>query len=332
MLEMSDMPIFPGFFSFTVVLLFAAVIILAKGIVIVPQGYEYTIERFGEYLRLCKPGFNLIIPFIDRIGNKMNKMEQVLDVPSQEVITKDNAMVKVDGVVFFQIQDPVRAAYQIHDLYEGILNLVMTNIRTVIGGMEIDELLSQRDIINQRLLKVVDEATIPWGTKITRVEIKDIAPPRDLIDAMARQMKAEREKRANILEAEGLKQAAILTADGEKQSAILQAEGRKEAAFRDAEARERTAEAEAVATQVVSEAIAGGNIQALNYFLGQQYVEALKGIVNSPNQKLLMLPLETSNLVGSLTGIAELTKEVFANKAPEKTSEKKKKAENPWKE
>ncbi len=316
-----------GFFTFTIVLVVAAIIILSKGVVIVPQGYEYTIERFGEYLKLCKPGFNLIIPFIDTMGKKMNKMEQLLDVPSQEVITKDNAMVRVDGVVFFQIQDPVRAAYQIHDLQNGILNLVTTNIRTVIGGMEIDELLSQRDVLNQRLLHVVDEATIPWGTKITRVEIKDITPPRDLIDAMARQMKAEREKRANILEAEGLKQAAILTADGEKQSAILSAEGRKEAAFRDAEARERSAQAEALATQVVSDAIAAGNIQALNYFLGQKYVEALSEIVKSPNQKLLMLPLETSNLVGSLTGIAELTKEVFMDK----DDDKKKKIENPWK-
>jgi len=318
------------FLSFAIVLMVAAILVLAKGVVIVPQGYEYTVERFGEYLRLCEPGFNIIIPFMDRIGHKMNKMEQVLDVPSQEVITKDNAMVKVDGVVFFQIQDPVRAAYQIHDLYDGILNLVMTNIRTVIGGMEIDELLSQRDIINQRLLHVVDEATIPWGTKITRVEIKDITPPRDLIDAMARQMKAEREKRANILEAEGLKQAAVLTADGEKQSAILQAEGRKEAAFRDAEARERTAQAEALATKVVSDAIAKGNIQALNYFLGQKYVEALSEIVTSPNQKLLMLPLETSNLVGSLAGIAELTKEVFADKKTSVRSHKK--GENPWDE
>ncbi len=321
-----------GFSVFAVVLVVLAIIVLKKGIVIVPQGFEYTVERFGEYYKLCRPGFNLIIPMIDKIGRIINKMEQVLDVPSQEVITKDNAMVKVDGVVFFQIQDPISAAYQIHDLEEGILNLVMTNIRTVIGGMEIDELLSQRDVINQRLLQVVDEATMPWGTKITRVEIKDITPPKDLIDAMARQMKAERVKRANILEAEGLKQSAILTADGEKQSAILQAEGRKEAAFRDAEARERSAQAEALATQVVSDAIAKGNLQALNYFLGQKYVEALKEIVKSPNQKLLMLPLETSNLVGSLTGIAELTKEVFTDKKADKKAEKKviTKDNNPW--
>ncbi len=300
-----------GFLGFTLVLAIAVIIILAKCIVIVPQGYEYTVENLGRFTRLLRPGFHILIPFIEQIGNKVNKMEQVLDVPSQEVITKDNAMVRVDGVVFFQIQESAKAAYQIHDLYAAMLNLVMTNIRTVIGGMEIDELLSQRDVINQRLLTVVDEATIPWGTKITRVEIKDISPPRDLIDAMARQMKAEREKRANILEAEGFKQSAILKADGEKQSAILSAEGRKESAFRDAEAREREAQAEAKATQMVSEAIAKGNIQALNYFLGQKYVEALQQIVQSPNQKLLMLPFETSGLVSSLTGIAELTKEVF---------------------
>ncbi len=300
-----------GFLTFALILAICVVIVLIKSIVIVPQGYEYTVENLGRFTRLLRPGFHVLVPFIERVGNKVNRMEQVLDVPSQEVITKDNAMVRVDGVVFFQIQETAKAAYQIHDLYSGILNLVMTNIRTVIGGMEIDELLSQRDVINQRLLTVVDEATIPWGTKITRVEIKDISPPRDLIDAMARQMKAEREKRANILEAEGFKQAAILKADGEKQSAILSAEGRKESAFRDAEAREREAQAEAKATQMVSEAIEKGSVQALNYFLGQKYVEALQEIVQSPNQKLLMLPLETSGLVGSLTGIAELTKEVF---------------------
>lgn len=311
-----------GFLGFALVLVIGVLIVLVKSIVIVPQGYEYTVENLGRFTRLLRPGFHVLVPFIERVGSKVNRMEQVLDVPSQEVITKDNAMVRVDGVVFFQIQESVKAAYQIHDLYAGMLNLVMTNIRTVIGGMEIDELLSQRDVINQRLLTVVDEATIPWGTKITRVEIKDISPPRDLIDAMARQMKAEREKRANILEAEGFKQAAILKADGEKQSAILSAEGRKESAFRDAEAREREAQAEAKATQMVSEAIERGSVQALNYFLGQKYVEALQQIVQSPNQKLLMLPLETSGLVGSLTGIAELTKEVFQKTSVTGTSEK----------
>ncbi len=316
-----------GFLGFALVLVIGVIIVLVKSIVIVPQGYEYTVENLGRFTRLLRPGFHVLVPFIERVGSKVNRMEQVLDVPSQEVITKDNAMVRVDGVVFFQIQESVKAAYQIHDLYAGMLNLVMTNIRTVIGGMEIDELLSQRDVINQRLLTVVDEATIPWGTKITRVEIKDISPPRDLIDAMARQMKAEREKRANILEAEGFKQAAILKADGEKQSAILSAEGRKESAFRDAEAREREAQAEAKATQMVSEAIERGSVQALNYFLGQKYVDALQQIVQSPNQKLLMLPLEMSGLVGSLTGIAELTKEVFQKTpavcVPEKNNKKK---------
>jgi len=235
----------------------------------------------------------------------------VLDVPSQEAITKDNAMVRVDGVLFFQIQDSVNAAYQVRDLHLAILNLIMTNIRTVIGSMEIDELLSQRDKINHQLLSVVDEATIPWGIKVTRVEIRDITPPRDLIDAMARQMKAERDKRATILDAEGVRQAEILRAEGEKQSAILEAEGKKMSAFLEAEARERSAEAEANATKMVSDAIAKGNMNALNYFLGQKYIEALKGIAVSPNQKLLMLPMDTANVAGSLAGIAEVAKEVF---------------------
>ena len=237
-----------------------------------------------------------------------------MDVPSQEVITRDNAMVTVDGVLFFQIQKAENAAYQVRDLDLAILNLVMTNIRTVIGGMGSDELLSQRDSINQRWLSVVDDATIPWGVKVTRVEIKDITPPRDLIDAMARQMKAEREKRANILEAEGVRQSEILKSEGEKQSRILQAEGEREAAFRAAEARERAAEAEANATKMLSDAIAQGDAKALNYFLGVKYVEALQGIVTSPNQKLLMLPMDTQNLIGSLAGIAEIAKEVMDNK------------------
>ena len=291
------------FVIFLIVLVF---LLIAGSITIVPQGYEYTVENFGRFSNILKPGLHILIPVVERIGQKVNMMEQVLDIPSQDVITKDNAMVRVDGVVFFEIQDPYAASYQIHDLYTGILNLVMTNVRTVIGSMEIDELLSQRDVINQRLLSVVDEATVPWGTKITRVEIKDISPPRDLIDSMARQMKAEREKRANILEAEGF-----------KQSAVLKAEGEKEVAFRQAEARERAAEAEAKATKMVSEAIAKGNEKSLNYFLGQAYIEALKEIVKSPNQKLLMLPFETQQLASSLTGIAELTKTVLgSDKAP----------------
>ena len=300
---------------FVFILVIFTILLIKWCLTIVPQGYEYTVENLGRFTKILKPGLHFLLPIIERIGQKVNMMEQVLDIPSQDVITKDNAMVRVDGVVFFEIQDPYAASYQIHNLYSGILNLVMTNVRTVIGSMEIDELLSQRDVINQRLLSVVDEATIPWGTKITRVEIKDISPPRDLIDSMARQMKAEREKRANILDAEGLKQAAVLKAEGEKQAAVLAAEGEKEVAYRQAEARERAAEAEAKATQMVSDAIAKGQPQALNYFLGQAYVEALKGIVNSPNQKLLMLPFETQQIASSIAGISELTKAVFSDNA-----------------
>ena len=298
---------------FTFILVIFTILMIKWSLTIVPQGYEYTVVNFGRFTKILKPGLHFLFPIIERIGQKVNMMEQVLDIPSQDVITKDNAMVRVDGVVFFEIQDPYAASYQIHNLYSGILNLVMTNVRTVIGSMEIDELLSQRDVINQKLLSVVDEATIPWGTKITRVEIKDISPPHDLIDAMARQMKAEREKRANILDAEGFKQAAVLKAEGEKQAAVLAAEGEKEVAYRQAEARERAAEAEAKATQMVSDAIAKGQPQALNYFLGQAYVEALKGIVNSPNQKLLMLPFETQQIASSIAGIAELTKSVMGD-------------------
>lgn len=297
-----------------IVLLILIVVVLANSVVIVRQGYEYTVEFLGKYTRSLEPGFHILVPILEKIGAKINRMEQVLDVPSQEVITRDNAMVTVDGVLFFQIQKAENAAYQVRDLDLAILNLVMTNIRTVIGGMEIDELLSQRDSINQRLLSVVDDATIPWGVKVTRVEIKDITPPRDLIDAMARQMKAEREKRASILEAEGVRQSEILKSEGEKQSRILQAEGEREAAFRAAEARERAAEAEANATKMMSDAIAQGDAKALNYFLGVKYVEALQGIVTSPNQKLLMLPMDTQNLIGSLAGIAEIAKEVMDNK------------------
>ncbi len=301
-----------------IILIVLLAFIIFKSIVIVQQGYEYTVENFGRYTRTLEPGMHFLVPIIEQVGAKLSKMEQVLDVPSQEVITKDNAMVRVDGVLFYQIQDAVNAAYQVGDLQLAILNLIMTNIRTVIGSMEIDELLSQRDMINHKLLQVVDEATIPWGVKVTRVEIKDITPPRDLIDAMARQMKAEREKRANILDAEGYRQAEILKAEGEKQSAILDAEGKREAAFREAEARERTAEAEANATKMVSEAIANGNVQAINYFLGQKYIEALQGIITSPNQKLLMLPVDTTNVMGSVAGIAEIAKEVLGTQAKKK--------------
>ncbi len=298
---------------FAVILVILMLAVMVKCIVIVRQGYEYTVESFGKYTRTLKPGMHFLVPIVESIGAKLSKMEQVLDVPSQEVITKDNAMVRVDGVLFYQIQDAVGAAYQVGNLELAILNLIMTNIRTVLGSMEIDELLSQRDMINHRLLEVVDEATIPWGVKVTRVEIKDITPPKDLIDAMARQMKAEREKRANILDAEGYRQAEILKAEGEKQAAILDAEGKREAAFREAEARERMAKADANATQMVSEAIAKGNMQAINYFLGQKYIEALQGIVTSPNQKLLMLPVDTANVMGSVAGIAEIAKEVLSS-------------------
>jgi regulator of protease activity HflC (stomatin/prohibitin superfamily) len=255
------------------------------------------------------------MPFVDRIGAKVNMMEQVLDVPTQEVITKDNAMVSVDGVVFYQVLDAAKSAYEVNNLEVAILNLTMTNIRTVMGSMDLDELLSQRDKINHQLLHVVDDATSPWGIKVTRIEIKDIAPPKELVDSMARQMKAEREKRANILEAEGLRQAAILKAEGEKQSAILSAEGQREAAFRQAEARERSAEAEAKATAVVSEAIAKGNVQAINYFLGVKYVEALQNLSTAPNQKVILMPLEAANVIGAIGGIAELAKSAMSQQS-----------------
>ena len=288
-----------------------AVVFVILGVTMVPQGMQYTLERFGRYSRTMKPGLNIIVPVVDRVGRKINVMEQVLDVPTQEVITKDNAMVSVDGVVFYQVLDSARAAYEITNLVTAILNLSMTNIRTVMGSMDLDELLSQRDTINVKLLSVIDHATTPWGVKVTRVEIKDIAPPRDLVDSMARQMKAEREKRALVLEAEGERQAAILKAEGEKQAAILQAEGRREAAYRDAEARERAAQAEAEATRAVSDAISQGNIHAINYFVALKYTEALQKIASAPNQKLIMMPLEASSLMGAIGGIAEIAKETF---------------------
>ena len=301
---------------FLIVLVLLVLAVIYSGVVIVPQGYNYTIERFGRYTKTLKPGLAIIIPFIDQIGNKVNMMERVLDVPSQEIITKDNAMVKVDGVNFFQVLDAARSTYEVNFLENAILNLTMTNIRTVMGSMDLDQLLSNRDEINARLLTIVDDATNPWGVKVTRIEIKDIAPPRDLVDAMARQMKAEREKRASILEAEGERQSEILRAEGEKQAAVLEAEGRKEAAFRDAEARERAAEAEAKATTMVSEAIAQGDVQAINYFVANKYVEALKDIATSPNQKLMMLPVEAASVIGSIAGIGEIAKETFGDKGP----------------
>jgi len=300
-----------GFTLVVLVLLGLALVTVFLGVKVVPQGREFTVERFGRYVRTLQPGLHVITPYIEAVGAKLNMMEQVLDVPSQEVITKDNAMVTVDGVVFFQILDAAKAAYEVSGLEIAILNLVMTNLRTVMGSMDLDELLSQRDRINAQLLHTVDDATTPWGVKVTRIEIKDIAPPADLVDSMARQMKAERDKRASILEAEGLRQAAILKAEGEKQGAILEAEGRKEAAFRDAEARERAAEAEARATAMLSQALARGDRQAINYFIAQKYVEAFGQFANSPNQKVVFLPLEVTSLLGSLGGIGEIAREAF---------------------
>ncbi|MDH5513931.1 MAG: SPFH/Band 7/PHB domain protein [Gammaproteobacteria bacterium] len=303
-----------GFSQFAIVLLAIAVATVFMGVKTVPQGYEWTVERFGRYRKTLRPGLNLIVPYFDRIGRKLNMMETVFDIQSQEVITRDNAMVRADGVVFFQVLDAAKAAYEVNDLDRAIMNLTMTNIRTVMGSMDLDELLSQRDAINARLLDVVDAASTPWGIKVTRIEIKDIQPPQDLIDSMARQMKAEREKRAVILDAEGMRQSEILRAEGEKKAVTLEAEGRKEAAFRDAEARERSAEAEAKATTMVSEAISKGNVNAINYFIAQKYVEALKEIGSAPNQKLVLMPLEASSVIGSLAGIAEVAREVLHNK------------------
>ncbi len=289
------------------------VLVVFAGAKVVPQGYAYTVERFGRYTRTLTPGLSLIVPFIDGIGRKLNMMEQVLDVPHQEVITRDNATVTANGVTFYQILNAAAAAYEVAQLEHAILNLTMTNIRSVMGSMDLDELLSNRDEINARLLRVVDAAVEPWGVKITRIEIKDIDPPTNLVDSMARQMMAEREKRALILESEGKRQSAILEAEGQKQSQVLEAEGRREAAFRDAEARERAAEAEAKATQMVSEAIAAGDVQAINYFVANNYIKALEGLAKSPNQKVLMLPVEAANVIGALGGIAEIARETFGD-------------------
>jgi regulator of protease activity HflC (stomatin/prohibitin superfamily) len=306
--------------ALVVVIAVLAVVYVLMGVKMVRQGYQYTIERFGKFTNVAHPGLTLIIPFFDRIGRKVNMMEQVLDIPGQEIITKDNAMVAVDGVVFFQVLDAAKAAYEVSDLYLAIMQLTTTNLRTVMGSMDLDETLSKRDEINGRLLAIVDLATEAWGVKITRVELKDIRPPADIVNAMTRQMKAEREKRASILESEGARQNDINRAEGQKQSQILEAEGRKEAAFRDAEARERSAQAEATATKAVSDAIEGGSVQAINYFIAQKYVEAIGLFATSPNAKTILFPVEATQLMGTLGGIGQLAKEALGDDVPKPPS------------
>jgi regulator of protease activity HflC (stomatin/prohibitin superfamily) len=305
-----------GFEVFGLLLIVLAASVLWSTVKVVPQGFHYTVESFGRFTRTLNPGLHFLVPIVERIGHHVNVKEQVIDIPSQDVITRDNAMVRVDGVAFFQVLNAAKSAYEVDNLEHAIVNLTMTNIRTVMGSMDLDELLSNRDKINAQLLHVVDAATESWGVKVTRIEIKDIAPPRDLIDSMARQMKAEREKRAQILESEGLRQAAILKAEGEKQAVVLEAEGRREAAFKDAEARERAAEAEAKATELVSQAIAAGNVQAINYFVANNYVKALEALAKAPNQKVIMMPLEASSVIGSIAGLTQITKEAFGDVAP----------------
>ena len=300
-----------GFDIFAIAFVLLVIVTLFAGVKTVPQGYDWTIERFGKYTRTLSPGLNLIIPYFDRVGRKMNMMEQVISIPEQEVITKDNATVTVDGVAFYQVFDAAKASYEVSNLDQAIIVLTMTNIRSVMGAMDLDQVLSHRDEINERLLRVVDAAVSPWGLKVNRIEIKDIVPPADLVEAMGRQMKAERVKRADILQAEGQRQSEILRAEGAKQGQILQAEGRKEAAFRDAEARERSAEAEAKATQMVSEAIAKGDVAALNYFIADKYIKAFGQLADSPNQKIIMLPIEAMSILGSLAGIGEIAKATF---------------------
>ncbi|HEY4940009.1 MAG TPA: SPFH domain-containing protein [Rhizomicrobium sp.] len=296
---------------FVLAVLFLAFITIFSGVKSVPQGREWTVERFGRFTKVLKPGLNLIVPYVDRVGRKLSMMEEVLIIPSQVVITRDNATVTADAIAFYQVVDAAKAAYEVANLQAGITNLCLTNARTVIGAMDLDEVLSKRDEINQRLLSVVDQATSPWGVKVTRIEIKDLSPPTDITEAMARQMKAERFRRAEVTQADGEKQGAILRAEGAKQSAILQAEGRKEAAFRDAEARERSAQAEAKATQMVSDSIEAGNVNALNYFLGQKYIDAFAQLASGPNQKFVILPMESAGLLGSIAGIAEMTREAI---------------------
>lgn len=304
-----------GYEIFLAAIVVLAVFIVFSGVKSVPQGYEWTVERFGRYTMTLKPGLNLIIPFIDRIGRKMVMMEMVLDIAKQDVISRDNATVTCDSIAFYQVIDAARAAYEVKELERAVSNLVQTNTRTVLGAMDLDEMLSKRDEINERLLRVVDAATGPWGVKVVRIEIKDLSPPSDITEAMARQMKAERFRRAEVTQADGEKQAAILRAEGQKQSQILEAEGRRESAFRDAEARERLSAAEATATELVSKAIGAGDIQAINYFVAIKYLEAFKAMATAPNQKMIVVPMETAGILGSLAGIGELAKETFMAQA-----------------
>jgi regulator of protease activity HflC (stomatin/prohibitin superfamily) len=308
-------PEIDGFTVFVIGAVVLAIVVLISTVKVVPQGNEYTVERWGRYTRTLSPGLRFLVPVADRVGAKINMMETVLDVPSQEVITKDNAVIQSDGVVFYQVIDAAKAAYEVRNLERAILNLTMTNIRTVMGSMDLDALLSQRDSINTRLLHVVDDATAPWGIKVTRIEIKDITPPQDLVQAMARQMKAEREKRANVLDAEGFRQAEILKAEGEKQAQVLAAEGRRAAAFLDAEARERAGAAEAKATELVSEAVSQGDVNALNYFVAQKYVETLGKFAESNNQKTFFLPMDSASVIGAISGIAEITRDAMNQRA-----------------
>jgi len=307
---------FFGFDVFAIVFLALAILTLFAGVKTVSQGYNWTVERFGRYTRTLSPGLNLIVPFFDRIGHKMNMMEQAIDIPQQDVITKDNATVTVDGLAFFQVIDAAKASYEIAKLDQAIVKLTMTNIRSVMGAMDLDQMLSHRDEINERLLRVVDAAVSPWGVKVNRIDIKDIVPPANLVQSMGRQMQAEREKRAEILQAEGQRQSAILKAEGQKQSQILEAEGRREAAFRDAEARERLAQAEAKATEMVSVAVANGDVASLNYFIAQKYIEAFGKLAQSPNQKVLIVPMEATSVLGSLAGIGEIAKATFGGDHP----------------